>query len=149
MRDILGDDPIVRAMMALRAAPSALWQRLRPAAQPIMTSFGRHSFTPLGHDEKEIVSGLVGRFWQPDGGLRQITDTDAFVKFCEHGTAKLAMNFLFLPEANGTRLVTETRVFCPDSRSQILFTPYWLAIRLGSGFIRKRYLRAIKREAEG
>jgi hypothetical protein len=142
-------DRIVRAMMALRAAPSALFQKFRPAARPTMTDFGLHSFTPLAQDAEEFVVGLVGRFWRPDGGLRSIADAQAFLAFDEKGTAKLATNFRCEPQdGGGTRLTTETRVFCPDRRSRLLFAPYWFAIRPRSGFIRKRFLRAVKRAAE-
>ncbi|MGZ5933705.1 MAG: hypothetical protein ACXWLV_03250 [Rhizomicrobium sp.] len=154
-RDMLGEDRIVRAMMALRSAPSVIWQRFHPTNKPTMTSFGMHRFTPLGRDgDREIASGLAGRFWRPDGGLHTFPEKDAFeraeafLRFTAPGTAKLVFNLVCEPFGTMTRLVTETRVFCPDARSRILFTPYWLAIRLGSGFIRKRYLRAIKRAAE-
>jgi hypothetical protein len=147
-RDILGDDPVVRAMMAVRRAPSALWQTIRPTAKPSITTFGTHSFTRLAQDETETVTGLVGQFWRPSGGLRVIPDANAFLAFAHAHTPKLAMNFVCVPQGGGSLLTTETRVFCPSALSRALFTPYWLAIRLGSGFIRKRYLRAVKCAAE-
>ncbi|MGU7783560.1 hypothetical protein [Burkholderia sp. PU8-34] len=44
-------------------------------------------------------------------------------------------------------LRTATFVHCPTARTRILFTPYWLAIRLASGWIRRRTLDAIERAA--
>ena len=54
-----------------------------------------------------------------------------------------------LPEAGSSnRLLTETRIFCPDTRSRMMFSLYWVAIRLASGWIRMRILRQLKRDAE-
>ncbi len=58
------------------------------------------------------------------------------------------MNFLITPEARGTRLTTETRVFAADARGARLFAGYWRAIHPGSDIIRRSWLRAIKRRAE-
>jgi hypothetical protein len=43
-------------------------------------------------------------------------------------------------------LRTETFVYCASTRSKMLFTPYWLLIRLASGWIRQRNLAAIQRQ---
>ncbi len=56
-----------------------------------------------------------------------------------------AMNFL----VDGTTLSTETRVMARTLRGRIAFGLYWFAIRAGSGIIRRMWLRAIKRRAEG
>ncbi|HSP15205.1 MAG TPA: hypothetical protein VLV78_10685 [Thermoanaerobaculia bacterium] len=64
-----------------------------------------------------------------------------------HTTA--AMNFLVTPDdRGGCDLSTETRVDSSDKRSRRLFAMYWLAIRAGSGFIRRMWLRAIRLRAE-
>jgi hypothetical protein len=57
------------------------------------------------------------------------------------------MNFLIVPEAKGCRLSTETRVFAPSKKH--LFALYWRAIHPGSDIIRRMWLRAIQRRAEG
>ena len=98
-RDMLAEDWIVRVMTALRASLSSLWQMLRPTSRPTIASFIRHSFTSLGYNEQEIVSGLVRRFWRPDGGLREISDAEDYLTFSEKGTPKLARIFLFLAQA--------------------------------------------------
>lgn len=54
------------------------------------------------------------------------------------------MNFYF----GSSRLTTETRVFAATPKARAKFALYWLAIRAGSGFIRRMWLRAIKRRAE-
>jgi len=125
-------------LIALRTVPSRLLGHEAP----------RLSFTPLAWDESETVAGLIGRFWQLDGGLVAIADADAFARFAEPGTPKLVIGFRAIPDPLGALLTTETRVFCPDRFSLLRFAPYWMLIRLPSGLIRRRGLRAIKAEAE-
>ena len=135
-------DRVSDFLMALRAVPSRLLGRDVPP-------LGTLGFTPLDLDEKsETVAGLIGRFWQLDGGLVPIPDAEAFARFAEPGTPKLAIAFRATPDPLGTLLTTETRVFCPDRSSLLKFAPYWLLIRLPSGLIRRRTLRAIKAAAE-
>jgi hypothetical protein len=55
-----------------------------------------------------------------------------------------AMNFL----VDGERLSTETRIATKGVKAKAIFGAYWFAIRLGSGFIRRMWLRAIKKRAE-
>ena len=55
-----------------------------------------------------------------------------------------AMNFLL----DGDVLSTETRVVASGAKAKIAFGAYWLVIRAGSGFIRRMWLRAIKKRAE-
>ena len=129
-------------LMALRSVPSRLLGRQAPQV-------GQLAFTPLDWDEKsETVAGLIGRFWQLDGGLVAIPDADAFARFAEPGTPKLVISFRAASDPVGTLLTTETRVFCPDRSSRLRFAPYWMLIRLPSGLIRRRTLRAIKAAAE-
>ena len=55
------------------------------------------------------------------------------------------MNFLVAPPW----LSTETRIVAKTLLAKIAFALYWLAIRAGSGFIRRMWLRAIRKRAEG
>jgi len=55
-----------------------------------------------------------------------------------------AMNFLVAPP----RLSTETRIDAKTITAKIAFALYWLMIRAGSGFIRRMWLRAIRKRAE-
>ena len=129
-------------LMALRTLPSRLLGREAPRV-------GALGFTPLDCDAKsETLAGLVGRFWQLDGGLVPIADAEAFACFAEPGTPKLVIGYRATPDPLGTLLTTETRVFCPDRASRLKFAPYWMLIRLPSGLIRRRTLRAIKAAAE-
>jgi hypothetical protein len=129
-------------LLALRTVPSRLLGREAPRV-------GMHIFTPLERDEKsETVAGLIGCFWQLDGGLVPFPDADAFARFAEPGMPKLVTGFRATPDPVGTLLTTETRVFCPDLYSLLRFAPYWMLIRIPSGLIRLRTLREIKAAAE-
>lgn len=134
-------DRLSDLLLMLRTAPSRLLGRAAPRV-------GMPVFTPLDQDEVETVAGLIGRFWKLDGGLVPIPDADAFAGFAEPGTPKLVIGFRATPDPLGTLLTTETRVFCPDTYSLLRFAPYWMLIRIPSGLIRRRTLRAIKAAAE-
>jgi hypothetical protein len=144
------NDAVMRALIALRELPSriagALGARNTLWGKP---PFGLSNFTPLMRSESEIAYGLIGRFWQLDYGLEPVTDAAAFIAFDKPATPKLVLGFQVLTGPNGgTRLVTETRVYCPDRAALLRFTPYWWIIRAASGFIRRRLLTAVKRRAE-
>lgn len=59
------------------------------------------------------------------------------------------MNFLVRPEGDGSRLSTETRVNANTDSARRRFAVYWRVIHPGSDIIRRSWLRAIKRRAEG
>jgi len=63
--------------------------------------------------------------------------------------ALAAINFRLQETPDGVELTTETRVATKDAQARRRFFWYWLLIRGGSGFIRRMWLRAIKRRAEG
>ncbi len=63
--------------------------------------------------------------------------------------ALAAMNFHLEPEGDRVRLTTETRITTADRGAWIRFGCYWLVIRAGSAFIRRMWLRAIRKRAEG
>jgi len=56
---------------------------------------------------------------------------------------KVAFDF----RLEGGELSTETRVAGTDAHARRRFGLYWLAIRPGSGLIRREWLRAIERRA--
>ena len=55
-----------------------------------------------------------------------------------------AMNF----RVEAERLSTETRIAATGAKAKAIFGAYWFTIRLGSGFIRRMWLRAIRKRAE-
>ncbi|WP_434777531.1 hypothetical protein [Neisseria sp. Ec49-e6-T10] len=141
-------DQVSKVLMVIRELPMKLVSLFRKKEEK--EPFGFHSFLFLGQkNNEEIAYGLVGKFWQFNFGLVPLSTPTEFQDFAGAGVAKLVMNFSIKEiEKNLCVLSTETRVFCPDKRTLILFSPYWYLIRLASGFIRKRMLLQIKREAE-
>jgi hypothetical protein len=96
----------------------------------------------------ELVIGLLGRFWTPRGALCVDLAADAFRDGPPVGQALAGWNFTVTMRPDGSsELRTETRVWCAaDARWK--FRLYWLAVRPGSGLIRRAMLRAIRRHAE-
>jgi len=58
------------------------------------------------------------------------------------------MNFRLEPDGDRVRLTTETRITATDRQAYLRFGCYWLVIRTGSAFIRRMWLRAIRKRAE-
>jgi hypothetical protein len=134
-REVRVDDvPLVRALFRLRGlraeSRGPIWEVLRTVG-----------FRPLGDDT--VVA--VGRPWSPRGGTRTVDD---FVAFAEPGYAKVALDLRAVPDRNGARLETETRIFLTDRASRRRFAAYWLVVRPFSGLVRREWLRAARRLAE-
>jgi hypothetical protein len=137
-------------LMRLRMLPARVRGRRLPGDPdaPVMQEFLNAGFVELAERPgSEIVVGGIGCFWSVSQNipLRTISGPDDFIRFAEPGFAKAAMNFAVTPEADGTRIVTETRVAGTSRDASRRFRRYWFAIRLGSGAIRRSWLAAIER----
>lgn len=136
----MGQSPIVRMLFKLRGMPSSA-----------MTFDGLESmrFVHLGQiEDKEILMGLVGKFWTLNGGLLKVTPAE-FEAFDEEGYARVAWGFnLKKISDDSTELSTETRIQCTDAKSARKFGRYWRLVGPFSGWIRKETLSLIKRDAE-
>ena len=146
--------PLARALMALRSLPGLLWQpratlaRMRRRSERRIGLMALEGFVLLADEPSEIVLGLTGRFWKASGEVLP-SDAASFRDPPPTGAARVAMNFLLTPQADGaTLLSTETRIHVADDAARRKFAWYWRAIRLGSGAIRQAMLRAVKRAAE-
>jgi len=158
-------DPVVDTLLSLREFPAALAASLCPVVDTLLSlrefpaalaaslcrgttrreRFGLHAFTPLHRDDTSLSLGLVGRFWRPAPDVRAIADAAAFVRHDDPRDAKLVLRFEVVGLASGAHMLrTETFIHCPSERTRWLLTPYWLAIRLGSGWIRRRTLAAVE-----
>jgi len=106
-------------------------------------------FILLGDNEsKELLLGLVGRFWILSGKLQRL-DAERFRTFTHQGYAKAVWNFSVTSLSDhSTLLETETRVHCLDSVSRRRFRLYWLIIGVFSRLIRREILQTIKHRAE-
>lgn len=142
------EDRVVDSLLSLRELPGKILRRLAGgASQPQTTPFGFDAFTLLERTPTEVSLGLAGRFWRPDLKTGHIADAQAFKALDDPSAAKLLLRFQVIEHPQGMRtLRTETFVYCATTRSKMLFTPYWLVIRLASGWIRRRNLAAIQRQ---
>ncbi|KWA86157.1 hypothetical protein WL29_12400 [Burkholderia ubonensis] len=137
-------DPIVDALLTVREFPSTVIGALRNESAR-RERFGFGTFTPLQRDDRSLTLGLVGQFWRPALDVRTIDDAAAFMRHADPRDAKLVLRFEVIECGHGAHaLRTETFVHCPTARTRLLFTPYWLAIRLASGWIRRRTLAAVE-----
>jgi len=142
-------DHLREVAMRARQLPARLMHWVSPSRNAPPSPFTRASFTPLGREgDREIVGGLVGKFWRPDFGLLVINGPSEFLACNPPRTAKLVIGFVAEAAGDDTLLTTETRVYCPDNYSRLMFTPYWLAIRPVSGLLRRRALAGIRVIAE-
>lgn len=64
------------------------------------------------------------------------------------GWVRIGMDFRLVAADGATRLSTETRVQASGPAARRRFRFYWLAIRGGSGLIRRELLHAVARRAE-
>jgi hypothetical protein len=138
---------LVRTLMTIRsgkrfprqAVPGSLHQRLQGTGFVILTEV----------PNQELVLGVAGRFWRPDGGRCMDLMAGEFVGFARPGFAKAAWNFRLHADSPGdTVLSTETRVKCFGATARCAFRLYWSLVGPFSGLMRKAILKQIKLEAE-
>lgn len=127
-----------------------------PPNEPLLEVASRTSFVLLAEKPNdEVVLGtlvVAPPGWRPSG---QATP-EAYQKLVGSrpvGFAFAAMNFR-LEDCEGaakttpcTLLTTETRVYATDDSSRRRFARYWRVIYPGSAFIRRMWLRAVRRRA--
>jgi len=108
-------------------------------------------FVALGEiTGREVAGGTIGQMWKLSGGhVPRIAGAPEFTNFSLPGYAKAVMSLAADRVDGRTELVTETRVFATDEGARQAFSRYWLVIRLGSGLIRRLWLQAAKKRAEG
>lgn len=167
----LGSSPVVKGLLALRSMPKFVLglgrlcanQKITLQTLKFVLGLGRRrasqkitlqalidaGFGRLAEDPgREIVLGVVGRFWQPAGAILPYNQEN-FLGPVPPGLARGVWNFK-VEEANTGRTVlsTETRVVCGDESSKLKFRIYWLVVRPFSGLIRLIMLREVRRASE-
>lgn len=143
------DVPVIVGLMALRRLPGLLrGRRGRPREGTILEGFIRGGFVTLADGRHELVVGGIGRFWLASAEVRRVS-ADEFTGFREPGYAKAAFNMHAHASPGGTLLTTETRIQATDDHARRSFRRYWRVIYPGSAAIRRAWLRAIRRRAEG
>jgi hypothetical protein len=139
------DLPIVRRLMRLRGYRL---EDAKPAASSAAESCCFGSFLELVASPEEVVLGIAGQFWRPDGGIVRDLTAEGFREFRGMGYAKAVWNFFISPADGSSRLSTETRVQTFGRAATVKFRLYWLVVEPFSGLIRKAMLREVKRIAE-
>ena len=143
----LAASPVSKVLLALRGYGMRTW---RASAGTFPEKLERFGFTRLDEEPgRELVFGLAGRFWRPDGGLRPIPDRTAFVAFAEEGCVKTAWN-LRVADTDGAScdLTTETRIAFFGAAARRKFRLYWTLVGPFSGMLRMALLRSVKRRVE-
>lgn len=152
----LGRHPLVRALLAARSLPARMASlgRARPVSRlqdggplTLRIMLGRGFILLDALPEEEVVIGLTGRFWTLQGGILP-SDPASFRGEPPPGTARVVTNFALQAFEEGTHLSTQTRILCADRAARRAFALYWLAIRPGSGLIRRAWLATLRRQAE-
>lgn len=137
-RDVdMSKSTLIKALFALRGLPT---KRLN--LQSFIADIG---FTNIA--EEHPVETLIG-FWVKKK-IEPIESLAAFRSNSISARVQVVWNFRFEKITdNQTKLSTETRVLCCDTRTKIVFGSYWLIIRPFSGLIRQKLLQIIKNDAE-
>jgi hypothetical protein len=139
------DLAIVRGLMRLRGYRLGGGKNPETAPQQGV----RGSFLELAAlPPRELVLGIAGRFWRPDGGIVRGLTPAEFADFHREGYAKAVWNFSLTPVDGGTHLKTETRIQTFGRSATLKFRAYWLLVGSFSGLIRLAMLREVKRIAE-
>lgn len=145
--------PLTVILMGIRSLPARLLGKpVRPggADRPVLEVAQRGGFLLLSREPREVVLGVVGRFWKPAADVVRLSSPEEFLAFSEKGYAKGAVNFSLDEAGSGkVRLRTETRVLPLGKAAARRFALYWFFVHPGSALIRQVWLRAIRRRAEG
>lgn len=99
--------PLVRVLMTLRSGERISRNR---AASDLHERLQGSGFVILAEvPNEEMVIGVVGKFWRPDGGQCSDLTPDGFALFSRPGYAKAAWNFRLQVESPASTLLsTET-----------------------------------------
>ncbi len=147
LRSDFSDIWLVRLLMSIRSGkrlprnrmPGDLRQRLQGTGFVVLAEA----------PNEEIVIGVAGRFWRPDGGRCMELTAKDFAGFSRPSYAKVAWNFKLREESpQSTVLSTETRIKCFGQAALWKFRSYWSLVGPFSGLMRKAILKQVKTEAE-
>jgi hypothetical protein len=97
-------------------------------------------FPELERSSTEAVFGFSAAPWKPTAGVRPFAEASP-------NTVRIAFGLRAEPAAEGSRLVTETRVAAVDEHARRAFLRYWRLVGPFSGVVRRRWLGAVRRRA--
>jgi hypothetical protein len=140
-------------LFAIRSLPARLMgqddETFAPS-RPLLDQLYENDFVVLAETERELVFGLIGKFWELSGGASiHLANAREFLDFDQPDYAKAAANFIISENSHGGfSVTTETRIHIPHPKTRKKFAVYWGIIYPGSAWIRRLWLKAIKRRAE-
>ena len=110
----------------------------------------RSGFIYLADDPpRELVIGTIIAAPRGMRGTRGTLTPDVFRATLPPGFTLASMNFIVRADGAGSFVSTETRVYANSDAGRRRFAAYWRTIYPGSALIRRMWLRAIARRAEG
>ena len=125
-----------------------------PRGAPMLALATRTGFLVLADAPgRELVLGVAGpasRSARERDASRDASRSAREFAASADGYASIALNFrIARDDRGGSVLSTETRVFAPDDWTRRRLAAYWRVILPGSALIRRGWLDAIRRRAEG
>jgi len=136
----------------IAAQPQKIWDAIRSVTAREIFLFRTLTFIRrLGRSTPESILNA-----RPDEPLLDVATRSGFRYLAIDAPRELvvgidvapqtfaALNFLIEPPV----VSTETRVFAKTAAARRKFALYWFVIRPGSGFIRRMWLRAIRKRAQ-
>jgi hypothetical protein len=147
LRSDFNDLWLVRLLMSIR---NGKWLPRNRKSSDLRQRLQGTGFVILSKaPNEEIVIGVAGRFWRPDGGRCVELIADDFARFSRPGYAKVVWNFKLRADSpQSTVFSTETRIKCFGSSALWKFRVYWSLVGPFSGLMRKAILKKMKNEAE-
>lgn len=141
-----------RHSIRITASPEAIFEAIRRVTPREIFLFRTLTFIrhPVRGGPKSILNA------PPDEPLLDVATRTGFRYLADEPPREIVVGVDISPEVfaamnflvDGSLLSTETRVFARSVKARRAFAVYWFVIRLGSGFIRRMWLRAIRKRAE-
>lgn len=156
LADLPQDDRLIGALFALRGLPDRAVRLFGARPEPSPVTSLRLADLPLegewvclgADDEREIVFGAAGRYWNGPITWQSITK-DTFASFAVPNSARIAANLVVTPYSAGRVLVSyETRVAATDERARRGVRRYWRLLSPFIGVVLRGMLEAVKQRVE-
>ncbi|NLI92995.1 MAG: hypothetical protein GX434_12625 [Peptococcaceae bacterium] len=146
---------IIKALVSLRSIPERLITNKKTGYQ-VPTKLTLDQIAKNGTmilleevENKEIVLGFGGKFWQLRPTLINFSSPADFINFNQIGFTKSAWNiYIERNDDESVTLSTKTRNLSLGEQAKSRFPLYWAIIRPYSGWIRLEVLKLIKKQAE-
>jgi hypothetical protein len=90
--------------------------------------FRAYPFTVLDEGANRLVSGLCGRIWTLARDYPRLPDAQAFARWDEPGTVKVAFAHWVEPNEHGSELHSEARVQAIDNRARLRLKAVWAVV---------------------